>query len=109
MADLQDVVNAIEELPEKIEIQATNFDQKTAVNVGTSVTLILAQNANRKGFYIMNYGANTIFLGNSTVPVGNGLPFYPGDVLTEEDLPVTAAIYGIVAADTEEVRIIEET
>ena len=109
MADLQDVVNAIEELPEKAEIQATNFDQKTAVNVGTSATLILALNTNRKGFYIMNYGAEIIFVGNVSVTVGNGLPFYPGDVLTEEDLPVTAAIYGIVVAATEEVRIIEET
>lgn len=109
MADLQDVVNAIEKLPEKAEIQATNFDQKTAVSVGTSATLILAQNANRKGFYIMNYGENTIFIGNASVVTGNGLAFYPGDVLTEEDLPVTAAIYGIVVTDTEEVRIIEET
>jgi len=109
MADLEDVVNAIEELPEKAEVQATNFDQKTAVSVDTSATLILALNANRKGFYIMNYGDAIIFIGNASVVVGNGLPFYPGDVLTEEDLPVTAAIYGIVSADTEQVRIIEET
>lgn len=109
MADLEDVVNAIEELPEKAEIQATNFDQKTAVSVSTNATLILALNANRKGFYIMNYGDETIFIGNISVVVGNGLPFYPGDVLTEEDLPVTAAIYGRVSSGTEEVRIIEET
>ena len=109
MADLDDVVTAIEELPEKAEIQATVFAQKTAVDVGDSATLILAANSNRKGFYIMNYGAAVIFIGNSAVTTANGLPFYPSDVLTEEDLPVTAAIYGIVAADTEEVRIIEET
>lgn len=109
MSTLEDVVNAIEELPEKSEIQATNFDQQSAVNVGTTPTLILAQNSNRKGFYIMNFGENIIFVGNSTVPVAGGLPFYPGDILTEKDLPVTAAIYGIVASDTEEVRRLEET
>ena len=109
MSTLEDVVNAIEELAEKAEIQATNFDQKTAVDVGTTPTLILAQNSNRKGFYIMNYGENIIFIGNISVPVAGGLPFFPGDILTEEDLPVTAPIYGIVVADTEEVRVIEET
>ncbi|GAG76372.1 unnamed protein product, partial [marine sediment metagenome] len=40
---------------------------------------------------------------------GNGLPFFPGNIFTEENLPVTAAIYGIVASGTQGVRIVEET
>ncbi len=106
---LLDVVNVIEELAEKIEIQASSFNQKVAVNVGTSTTLILALNTNRKGFYIRNNGDNIIYLGNATVGTGNGLPFFPGNIFSEEDLPVTAAIYGVVVAATEEVRIVEET
>jgi len=106
---LLDVVNAFEELPEKTEIQATAFTQQSAVNVGTTATLILAENANRKGFYIRHNGDAIIFLGNATVVIGNGLPFFPGNIFNEENLPVTAAIYGVVAADTEEVRRVEET
>lgn len=109
MATLDDVVAAIEELAEKTEIQPTNFDQQTPVNIGTTATQILPVNTNRKGFYICNNGDETIFLGNSSVTTATGLPFYPGDVLSEEDLPVTAAIYGRVEADTEQVRILEET
>jgi len=106
---LLDVVNALEELAAKIEIQGTAFNQQTAVNVGTSATLILAENANRKGFYIRHNGDDIIYLGNGTVATGNGLPFFPGNIFTEEHLPVTAAIYGIVASGTQPVRIVEET
>ncbi|KKL05946.1 hypothetical protein LCGC14_2600970, partial [marine sediment metagenome] len=106
---LVDVVNAFEELAQKTEIQATSFNQQTAVDVGITTTLILGENANRKGFYIRNNGDNIIYLGNSTVATGNGLPFFPGNIFSEEDLPVIAAIYGIVVAATEEVRIVEET
>lgn len=106
---LLDVVNAFEKLAEKTEIQASSFNQQTAVNVGTSTTLILAENDNRKGFYIRHNGDDIIYLGNSTVATGNGLPFFPGNIFTEENLPVTAAIYGIVASDTQGVRIVEET
>ena len=108
--DLSDVVNAIEELPEKTEIQADNFDQKSEVTVLDSITLLLASNTNRKGFYIRNTGDYEIRVGNSTVLWSNGFPLYPRDVMTEEDLPTTAAIYGRVNAGlTGYIRAIEET
>lgn len=106
---LVDVVNAFEKLAQKTEIQATSFNQQTAVNVGITSTLILGENVNRKGFYIRHNGDDIIYLGNSTVATGNGLPFFPGNIFTEEYLPVTAAIYGVVASDTEQVRVVEET
>lgn len=108
-ATLDDVVAAIEELAEKAEIQASNFDQKTPVDVGTSPTLILDTNEDRKGFYLSNKSDVVIYLGNSAVTTSDGIEFVPGDVMSEENLPLKGKIYGRVGSGTAEVRIVEET
>jgi hypothetical protein len=58
---------------------------------------------------LRNNGAATIFIGGSTVTVANGMPLEPGAAAPGDTLmiPATAAIFGIVAAATEEVRVLE--
>ena len=58
---------------------------------------------------LRNNGANTIFIGGAAVTLANGMPLEPGDTAPGDTLmiPATAAIFGIVAAATEEVRVLE--
>lgn len=78
-----------------------------AVTITIAATLIRAANANRQSVVLRNKGANTIYIGNSGVTTASGQFINPNDVLTIDRS--TAAIYGIVAAATEELRYLEET
>lgn len=83
--------------------------------LSASATLIAAANANRKALIIRNIGTGsgqTVYIGDSAVTVGVGLPLNNGtgsskmgDVLTIED--ATAAVYGRVASGTQDVRVLE--
>ena len=84
----------------------------SAVNVGVAATAIVAINADRTGVVLRNNGANTIFIGGAGVTLANGMPLEPGEAAAPGDtlmIPATAAIFGIVAAATEEVRVLEIT
>lgn len=82
---------------------------QAAVVVGVAPTLLSAINATRTTVIIRNNGANTVFLGNSAVTIANGMPLQPGDTAPGDtfSLPATGAVYGVVAAATEEVRVLE--
>lgn len=56
--------------------------------------------------HIFNEGANTVYLGNSGVSTGNGFPLAVGEVFAVA-LGRNEGIYGVVAAATESVRVIE--
>lgn len=85
----------------------------TNVSVGVAATLLIAA-GNRKAVIIRNIGTgggSTVYVGGSGVTTGTGMPLNNGtgsskmgDVLTIEG---SAAIYGIVAAGTQAVRVLE--
>jgi hypothetical protein len=75
------------------------------VSVGASATLIIALNANRAGVIITNPSTTvTVFLGAAGVTISTGQELLPGNSIT---IPVTSAIYGVVAASTQTVSFME--
>lgn len=85
-----------------------------SVSVGTSATLIIAQNFERVGLIIDNDGGATVFLGDgSGVTTSTGIQL--ANDATRELFPPTnagsfyykGAIYGIVASGTNTVRVWE--
>tara|TARA_Y100000310_G_scaffold37698_1_gene35364 strand:+ start:1231 stop:1509 length:279 start_codon:yes stop_codon:yes gene_type:complete len=81
--------------------------KSSAVSVGTSATVLPATAlTGRISITIQNNGANTVFVGHSTVTTTNGYPLAAGDSLGL-DIGQDALIYGIVASATENVRVLE--
>lgn len=75
------------------------------VSVGNSATQIIAANTSRSGVVITNPSASTtIYVGTSGVTTSTGAILPPGSSLT---LPVTSAVYGIVATGTQTVSYAE--
>ena len=80
----------------------------TQVTVAATATLISAANPNRKFIEITNIGAQSVFLGasNVTTTTGHSIGATTGSV-TLSGVVSTAAIYGIVAATTSIVTVLE--
>lgn len=77
------------------------------VTITTSATAIPATAlVGRTSILIKNTGANTIYLGSSTVTTANGYPLAANESISLE-LEDVVIMYGIVAANTETVNIIE--
>ena len=73
---------------------ATN---QVSVTNGAGGTLIVAARAARKGVIIINLtGTDTLFIGNTGLTTGNGLPIVaiPG---AGAEIDTTAAVFGIIA------------
>lgn len=77
------------------------------VSIGSTSTLILAANANRKRLVLVNMGTTNVFIGNSGVTIGTGqlllgIAGYP--------IPVyfTGNVYGIVGTGTQTIAYLEE-
>lgn len=87
-----------------------NGDEFTAtqVTVATTATLIAAANPNRKFIEIKNISVQSVFLGasNVTTTTGHSIEQTSGR-LTLSGAVSTAAIYGIVAATTSVVTVLE--
>jgi hypothetical protein len=81
---------------------AGNFNQ---VSVGVGATLLAARNDNRIDLAVINTSGATIFIGPSTVTVANGVPIGPSAGISFDSF--TGALYGIVAAGSETVGVIE--
>ena len=76
------------------------------VVVGVAATQILASNLSRETAILTNRGATDVRIGpQATVATGAGHPLRPGQSLV---LNGSAAIYGIVAAGTEPVAVLEQ-
>lgn len=93
------------------EVRVTqNSDELTAtqVTVGTTATLIAAANPNRKFIEIKNISAQAVFVGALSVltTTGHSIEATTGRV-TLSGAVSTAAIYGIVAATTSVVTVLE--
>lgn len=87
----------------------TNSDEFTAtqVTVATTATLIAAANPNRKFLSINNNGGATVFLGGSGVATTTGYGVLTANTFTMQGSVSTAAVYGIVAASTNVVSVLE--
>ena len=76
-----------------------------AFTVGTTATKIIDSDECWRTVYLHVIGNAKVYLGNSTVTTATGLP-------TEKSLPLTLevpngeTVYAIVAADTEDVRVL---
>lgn len=83
------------------------------VSVGTSATLIIAANEDRKVLSIANDEASaTVYIGpDASITTSNGLPLYAGNVQdnTKTHGLWAGPIYGIVASGTADVRYWEVT
>ncbi len=74
------------------------------VSVANSATLIIAAGT-RQGVIITNPSTSvTVFIGGSGVTIANGQELLPGNSIT---LPVTSAVYGVVASSTQTVSYVE--
>lgn len=87
----------------------TNSDELTAtqVTVATTPTLIAAANPNRKFLEINNIGAAAVFIGGSGVATTTGHQILNATKMTLPASITTAAVYGIVAAGTNVVTVLE--
>jgi hypothetical protein len=88
----------------------TNSDEFAAsqVTVGTTATLLSAANPNRKFLSLTNTDASvSVFIGGSGVTTANGHGIPANTTLTFQGAITTAAVYGIVAASTEVVTVLE--
>jgi hypothetical protein len=73
------------------------------VPISLSATQIIAANT-RQGLLITNPSAVTVFIGPSGVTTANGQGLLAGQSLS---LPVTSAVYGVVATGTQTVSYLE--
>jgi hypothetical protein len=75
------------------------------VSIGTGATQIIAANATRAGVLVSNPSSTvSVYLGGSGVTTSTGQILSPGNSIT---LPVSSAIYGVVATSTQTVSYVE--
>ena len=77
----------------------------TVVSVTTSATALPSSALTaRKALAVRNVGALTVYIGGSGVATTSGFPLYPGE---SQAFDASLVLYGIVAAGTCEVRVLE--
>lgn len=90
-------------MPTSQSQNTTTFSTAAPTNAAAS---ILAANADRERALIYNNGSVTVYLGkDNTVTTANGFPLLPGASL--EDDRTSGAWFGITAAGTGDLRIME--
>jgi len=92
------------------DVNATVVKGDTSLSVTKTIaataTLIDAGSAGRESVLLYNNGTATIYIGHSGVTTSNGLPLPVGGSLTVDKN--TAALYGIVASGTQNLRALIE-
>ena len=73
------------------------------VSVGTTATQIFASKPGVDQVLIQNMGTASVFIGKAGVTAATGYPILAGDTV---ELPVTEAIFGIVATGTQTVAVL---
>ena len=77
------------------------------VSVGTSATLIIAANNNRKGIVLVNYGNAVLYIGpDDQITTANAIPLLPRAFLESTGLAAgwRGSIYGLAESGTIDVR-----
>ena len=77
-----------------------------SITVGTTATLILAADDIPRTVYLHVVGNSTVYLGNASVTTTNGLATEKHTAPLTFFVPQYETIYGIVAAETANVRIL---
>lgn len=85
---------------------SASFAHNATSVASTATDLVATDLANRKRILIQNASTRKVFLGNSTVTIANGIELSPGAAL-ELDAAAAVDLYGITAAGTADVRIME--
>ena len=80
--------------------------KSAAVSVTTSPTLLVEKDETNRYIYFHVVGNATVYLGGSNVSTSNGLNTEKHTTPLEIFLPINERLYGIVAADTEDVRVL---
>jgi len=78
----------------------------STVTVGTAATTILAANDDRTSLYIENIGTDVVYVRLGPGATVSDLVLNPGDYIIGDQY--TGEISGIVAANTQDVYVIEE-
>jgi len=74
--------------------------------IGTTTSVVLANNVNRRQYFMYNNGSVTVYLSFGVAAVlATGFPLPPGGVFSDDQY--VGAINGIVAAGTCELRVVE--
>ena len=81
-----------------------NYGSQT---VTTSATLVVNSNVNRRGFLLRNLGAETIYVGGSTVTGSTGASLLPNKCVYLKGGGATQAVYAITSSSTSDVRYLE--
>lgn len=76
-----------------------------AVSVDNTATQLLITRSTRTGFIVVNNSTQTVYLGGPTITTATGLPLEAGASYSNQDW--VGVFYGIVAADTSDVRVQE--
>jgi len=77
------------------------------ITVTTSATEIVVPASNKKGLFLVNNSAVTVFVGpDSSITTSNAIPLYARSVLSfgGKDQAWKGSIYGIVASGTADTR-----
>ena len=85
------------------ETSRTSFST-AQVSVGATPTLIAAARVGRDLVTVINHGTTLIFIGSASVTITTGFLLPANAAIT---IPTTAAIYGVVAAATQTVSVLE--
>lgn len=80
--------------------------KSTAVTVGTTATKIIAADDTHRTCYLHVTGTSTVYLGGSDVTTSNGLATEKHTAPLEIIVPQQQELWAIVAAATENVRIL---
>lgn len=90
---------------ENVISEGSSFVQATAVSVLATATQILASDNDRAVTTICNNGSETVYIGDSSVTIADGLPLQPN---AYKEVRNKGTVYGIVAGVSSEVRILNE-
>lgn len=104
-------------MPQHVTIASQGLLKQAAVSVGTAPTLLtagvvganpptLSSTKDRKNITLFNNGTTTIFLGDASVTTVSGHPVLAQTGFSA-DYGGQAALYGICAAGTNDVRVLE--
>lgn len=85
--------------------------EAAAVTVATTATALNAAEgaqSDRVSLLVSNVGSATVYLGPSGVTTSSGVPLAAGASVSINDLDPAERVYGIVAASTNEVRVLRQ-
>lgn len=87
----------------------SGYIETTATTVSTTLTTLPSYGVldNRRSIIIYNNSSQTVYIGGSDVTVVNGLPVPKNTYSPPLDAGVKTILYGVVSADTSDVRCLE--